>query len=242
MRLEAFVVDGHRIEIRPAPVDRPWMDNTPDRFAYRCLPLSIANSYGWEICCRSSFSAKWNGAPDIAAISVTSETSDAPAVSHFGSGVLTFHIPCVFRTDPGFDLLVQGPINRPKDGIAPLTAVVETDWTSFTFTMNWIFTGADLEIRFEKSEQFCHVFPVQRGLLETVMPRLRELSENPELNEQYDRWLESRTEFLVDLSRPNSMAQKAQWQKHYYRGTAPSNNASPIQHRTRLRVSPFNEE
>ena len=51
----------------------------------------------------------------------------APAVSHFGHGILTFHMPCLFRTEPGVDLMVQGPINRPKDAIAPLSGIIETD-------------------------------------------------------------------------------------------------------------------
>ena len=32
----------------------------------------------------------------------------APAASHFGHGVLTFHIPCLFRTEPRTDLLRYG--------------------------------------------------------------------------------------------------------------------------------------
>ena len=30
---------------------RQWMDETRHRHAYRCLPLTIANSMGWEITC-----------------------------------------------------------------------------------------------------------------------------------------------------------------------------------------------
>src|SRR5882757_4419474 len=61
MKLTAYVLDGHEVAIRPAPVDREWMEATNERFAYRCLPLNIANAHGWEILCRSGFSAVWNG-------------------------------------------------------------------------------------------------------------------------------------------------------------------------------------
>ena len=36
--------------------------------------------------------------------------------------------------------MVQGPINRPKDGIAALPGIIETDWSPYSFTMNWMFT------------------------------------------------------------------------------------------------------
>ena len=31
--------------VRPAEATRPWMDATPESFAYRCLPLNIANAH-----------------------------------------------------------------------------------------------------------------------------------------------------------------------------------------------------
>ncbi len=141
LKLIAYAIDGHHIEIRPAPIDRDWMDRTNQRFAYRCLPVNIANAYGWEILCSSGFVSVWNGEDDLPAISIVPDSeAPPPAVSHFGHGVLTFHVPCLFRTEPGFDLMVQGPINRPKDAIAALSGVIETDWSPYSFTMNWIFT------------------------------------------------------------------------------------------------------
>jgi hypothetical protein len=31
-----------------------------------------------------------------------------PAISHFGHGILTFHLPCLFSTEPGAELMVHG--------------------------------------------------------------------------------------------------------------------------------------
>jgi hypothetical protein len=137
MKLIAHVIDGHQVDIRPAPVERDWMEATNQRFAYRCLPLNIANAYGWEVLCNASFLAMWTGGSTIDAIVIEPEPGTiAPAVSHFGHGILTFHLPCLFRTEPGAELMVQGPINRPKDGIAALSGIIETDWSPYSFTMN----------------------------------------------------------------------------------------------------------
>jgi hypothetical protein len=35
MKLTAYVLEGHELDIRPAPVERGWMDATGDSFAYR---------------------------------------------------------------------------------------------------------------------------------------------------------------------------------------------------------------
>jgi uncharacterized protein DUF6065 len=147
MKLIAHVIDGHHVDIRPAPVERDWMEATSQRFAYRCLPLNIANAYGWEVLCNASFLAMWTGGSGIDAIVIEPEPGTiAPAVSHFGHGILTFHLPCLFRTEPGAELMVQGPINRPKDGIAALSGIIETDWSPYSFTMNWIFTRPDTPV------------------------------------------------------------------------------------------------
>jgi hypothetical protein len=241
MKLTAYVIDGHQIDIRPAPVEREWMDATGERFAYRCLPLNIANAHGWEILCPSGFSAVWNGNQDIAAISIKFDNSDDHrfAISHFGHGTLTFHINCLFRTEPGWDLMAQGPVNSPKDGIAALSGIIETDWAPYTFTMNWIFTQPEVDVRFEKGEPFCHIFPVQRGLLASVEPEIKQMSSAPELEAQYKAWNESRMNFNAELKQPGSLAQAERWQKMYYRGLSPDGTPAIEDHITRLRLRPF---
>src|SRR5262249_56073117 len=101
-------------------------------------------------------------------------------VSPFGHRLLTFHVPCLFQTDAGVDLFVTGPLNRPKDAIAPLTGIIETDWAPYTFTMNWLFTREHWTVHFQKGEPFCLIFPVARGGLDVVQPQLHRLSEAPD--------------------------------------------------------------
>ena len=182
-KLLCYAVNEQPCQIRPARALRDWMDRFIDRHAYRCLPLNIANAYGWEVLCNSSFLAMWTGGSGIDAILIEPEPGTiAPAVSHFGHGILTFHLPCLFRTEPGAELMVQGPINRPKDGIAALSGIIETDWSPYSFTMNWMFTRPDTPVRFEKGEPYCHIFPVSCGALEGLEPKLEVLSADPELS------------------------------------------------------------
>ena len=241
MKLVAYVSDGHRVDIRPAPVERDWMEGTNQRFAYRCLPLNIANAHGWEILCPAGFAAWWNGGPGIDAVQVTADPgTPAVALSHFANGVLTFHIPCVFRTEPGYDLIAQGPINRPKDGISALSGIIETDWAPYSFTMNWLFTRPGARVRFERGEPFCHIFPVKRGELESVTPQMRAMSSEPELYRQFEAWRQSRRQFNTDLKETGSDAQSERWQKLYYRGLDADAEPTAVEdHRTRLRLKPF---
>jgi hypothetical protein len=244
MKLTVFVIDGHQLDIRPAPVERDWMDATGDRFAYRCLPIAIANVHGWEILCHRGFVARWNGGSSLGSISIVEDPGNVVlAASHFGHGILTFNIPCLFRTEPGVDLMVQGPINRPKDAIAPLSGVIETDWSPYTFTMNWKFTRPGVEVRFDKGEPICHVWPLRRGALEDIEPEIHVLSEAPELRRQYDAWNASRRAFNAELKQPGSQAQIQKWQKLYHQGLLPGGAAPTVSdHYTRLRLKPFSSK
>jgi hypothetical protein len=240
MQLTAYVLDGHEIDIRPASPERDWMSASQDRFAYRCLPLNIANAHGWHIHNPWGFEAYSNGGSQKEDVIIKSDAGfDAPVLGHFGGGTLTFHVPCLFRTEPGYDLMVQGPVNTPKDGIAPLTGIVETDRAPYTFTMNWIFTRPGLKVRFDREEPFCQIFPVKRGDVERCDPKYRKLSEAPEVEAQMEAWRTSRNQLIEDIKKPGATARDS-WQRLYYRGLDPQ--GMPVEgaeHQTRLRAKPF---
>ena len=242
MKLICYTTSGERPKIIPAPLERDWMDATEDGFAYRCLPLNIANAHGWFILNTVAFSAQWDGGNLLDSISihqpVAGESSNLIAISHFGHGVLTFHINGLFRTEPGFDLLVTGPFNMLKDGIQPLTAVVETDWSPFTFTMNWRFTRKLTPVTFERDEPICMIYPMARGVIESVEPEFRSLEEDPKTRQSYLDWSARRLAFNVDLAQEGSQATREKWQKEYFRGHSTQWGAAP-EHRTKVRPKPF---
>lgn len=240
MKLICYPTSGKAPSIRPAPATRDWMDATPQSFAYRCLPLNIANAHGWEILSPCAFSATWTGAvePDGVQVFTIAEEHLRP-LGHFGSGILTFHVNALFRTEPGVNLFVTGPLNRMKDGIAPLSAIVETDWAPYTFTMNWRFTRPDNFVHFEEGEPICFFFPIGRDMVEQVEPEFHEIDSAPEIAAEYRAWVTARTEFNRDLRVPESPAREEKWQKGYYRGRSSSGAPGTTDHRTKLRLRRF---
>jgi hypothetical protein len=233
------VEGGGAFIIRPAPVERAWMDGSKGGFAYRCLPLTVANQLGWEILCPVAFTAVWDGRIDDDAVSIRFRREETAAiVSHFGCGIVTFRIGILFRTPPGHDLWVSGPVNRPKDGIAPLEALIETDWLPFTFTMNWQLTRPGHEVTFEAGEPIARVVPYPRGYVERFEPTLRSIDSDTTLRHQYQAWRASRTAFMADLAADTIENGRSRWQKHYTLGTTHDGTRFP-DHRTKLVLRPF---
>ncbi|MGH7170458.1 MAG: DUF6065 family protein [Gemmataceae bacterium] len=252
-----------------ALVDRAWMDASHQRAPYRCLPLVIANQAGWVLHSPATFTATWDGglgkentqlnfAPPpkttnlfdlFAPITVSADMAnpevqgDARISSHFGSGIVTFSIPYLFRTPRGINLWVKGPTNYIKDGVHPLEGIVETDWLPATFTMNWKLTRPHNAVRFERGEPICMIVPIPRGLSEQLRPMYVPLDANPELAREYREWERSRDAFNKELSLLKADTVQRGWQRDYMKGRTVSGQEAE-EHQTRLQLREFthNEE
>lgn len=242
--LTAYRLGPHSdaVPLRPAPIDRDWMDEAPQRFPYRCLPLAIANQCGWVMLSPARFQVYWYGGHSARDLEVRFDGPENPCVvSHFGSGVLTFTVPYLFRTPPGINLWVKGPANLPKDGFYALEGIVETDWSPATFTMNWKVTRQCEWVSFDYGEPFCMLVPVPRGLAESLAPRITPLEQNAELLRQYQQWEAGRRGFLEGLKTLDPEAVQRGWQKEYFQGKTPDGETVPG-HQTRLRIRDFESE
>jgi hypothetical protein len=240
MVLECYPTSLRPPDIVPGRPQRAWMESFLERHAYRCLPLTMANTSGWDILCPVGFTAEWNGGPLAADIDIWPDHPHPDfhdlVKSHFTHGVLTFHPGYLFRTPPGWSMWVQGAPNHIKDGIQALQGVVETDWLPFPFTMNWHFTRPG-KIRFEKGEPFAFITLVQDRALDAVQPVMKRLDANSELRDQYDAWLRQRSDFNTRLAKGDPGAAREAWQRFYFKGELPEETGpAPKDHVNKRRL------
>ena len=242
--LIAFRVGAFDMKIIRAPSNRVWIDQTTRSFANRCLPMHIANQAGWFVLNDRALRAIWRGG--IASDAVVIEQMGSPpfsALSHFGHGILTFTMPYLFRTSRGVSLLFRGPANDPKDGIAALEGLVETDWAVATAAMSWKFTRPNTWIEFAQGDPICMIVPQRLSHLEQTSPRHHHLNDDQELRERYHAWRLSRDNFARQMKIGDPEAVKQGWQRHYFQGSAPQPaSKQPMvaeDHRTRLRLNDF---
>lgn len=244
MDLICYTMPGWEPRLRAAARERAWMDEAPERFAYRCLPLAIANAHGWEVLSPCGFSARWDGRPGADGVEILVDAGVEPRrhpVSLFGLGTLTFHVEGIFRTPAGWNLWIGPPPNAAKDAIAALTGVIETDWSPYSFTMNWRFTRPHHWVRFEENEPIAFLMPVQRAALEQVQPRVLDASREPGLVEAFGAWSRSRDAFQAAVAANPPAAPADKWQKLYYRGLCPDGTPGAPDHLSKLRVKPFRD-
>lgn len=243
LQLECFPTVDRPPDLAPGRPERDWMDKFVARHPYRCLPLTMANTSGWEVILPVGFTATWNGGKYAQDITFR---PDHPypdfhhlVKSHFTEGVVTFHAGYLFRTPPGWSMWVMGPPNVIKDGIAPLTGLVETDWLPFPFTMNWRFTRPGT-VRFEKGEAFCFITLAQDKPLADFDVVRKNLQAEKDLVAQYEAWYRQREEFNKRIHFRDPAATKEAWQRFYFRGELPEETGGkPQGHVNKRRLKPL---
>jgi Family of unknown function (DUF6065) len=155
---------GEGWQLRPSPARRHWMDELPH--AYKCLPLVVANQWGWQVLCPTDVIATWDGRAGLEGLRVEVPSQFAPAIkSQFGAGIVTFSPPWLFRTPPGWDLYLKGPSNRWKPNCVPLEGVIETWWLNYTFTLNWKLVQPGTVV-FRQGESLGQLLPVPHSTFE----------------------------------------------------------------------------
>jgi hypothetical protein len=224
--------------------ERPWMDASTNKFAYRCLPLSIANQTGWWVHNPVGFTAVWNGLPGIGSVKflfdVEPELWSKWIHDQFGQGLVSWSVPFIFRTRPsGSRLLISGPVNSFKHCIQPLTAIIESDWMHMSFTMNWKITSAHTPVRFDAGEPIAQVIPVFSNIvaeLERTKVAYMRLDQEPKMFDAFHSWCRLRDQYRADM-----IAGRIGdgWQKDYFFGRSLLDPREIEGHRTRLNPPPI---
>lgn len=221
--------------------ERPWMSSTPNRYAYRCLPLTIANQTGWWINNPVGFTATWRGGTSPGTIDfhfdASSEIWSNWVNSQFGEGIITWNTPFLFRTKPkGSRLLVCGPVNHFKVNAHPLTALIESDWMSMSFTMNYKVMIPHLPVRFEPGEPLFQVIPLVSNVcsdLENASVSFQKLADDPELARVYNEWDVGRRRFHEQKARGE--VKPDGWQRDYFQGRDAIGREAETDHMIKVR-------
>src|ERR1700742_4236120 len=241
--LIGFTTGVHAPPISPAPINRTWMSETRRGWANRCLPLLIANQGGWELRNPSAFTATWMGGntpADLMIVPATRAAGQLLPASNFGYGILTRHLPILFRTQPDYDLLGRGAANHPKDAVSALEGVVETDWASSSFSMNWKFTRPLMPVRCETDEPICMMVPEHRGEVDEFAPELRPIESDEDLRRKHEFFLRSRHEMgQAQAATDTTAGERVPWEGDYARGHPADGEVGRQDHRTRRHLRPF---
>lgn len=221
--------------IETAEYKRDWMDSYTHSFAYRCLPLKIANESGWLIRCPIDFTAEYvndDNPTKSVNINITGGDKDIYSKyirSHFGRGVITFSIPYLFRTPGSWCIWARGYPNYYKHNVSFLEGIIETYWSYSTFTYNIRLIEKNILVEFKRGEPIMFFTCIDLNELNKSSIQHIDINTNPDLKKAYEAWSISRSNFNQSQRSPED------WQKDYFKGLK-TNNEIQEQHLTTIKL------
>lgn len=114
--------------IEPLRNKRDWMDETLNSHAYRCMPLSLANSYGWGISFPEDISfimIEKNHSGEKTEIKILKGERFAHAERR--NSLVTFRTGLMFKTGLNSTLFTYPVPNQFIDGVESLSAFLNTE-------------------------------------------------------------------------------------------------------------------
>ena len=164
----------------------------------------------------------------------------AGSIISSAAGIITWNTPFLFRTRPeGSRLLVCGPVNQFKTYAQPLTALIESDWMSMSFTMNWKIVVPNQPVRFDAGEPLFQAIPLVSNVcsdLEAASVTYQKLTEDPEVYRAYQAWNEGRRSFHVQKAKGE--VKPDDWQKDYFHGRDALGQVPATVHMTKVKPPP----
>lgn len=235
---------GWSIEV--AHRSREWMDRTPRKAAYWCLPIAMANQAGWVVRLPSTVTATWNGkdGPDAVKLDFPGKTNRMKGLvgTNFGAGIVSFALPWVFKTTDGTGLWVRGEPNSHTPDCVPLEGIVETDWSPFPFTMNYRIIKRNATVYFPEGMALCMLCPVTMDLFEATQPRMMNANEDPELVKELETHATKRKMQTGQIKPTEDMVDSQGRTKpvlDYFKGEKTDGGAGTEKHRKAFELTPF---
>jgi hypothetical protein len=159
--VKAYKHAGHRVKIEQTKVKRDWMDATDNAHAYKCFPVSLANTIGWSISLLDDVEFIWDGISDSSSEHVKVLKDPAGACStQRSNGTISFYTGIFFETDKDTTMLQIVPPNYFIDGAAPFTTLISTSFFPEAIPVAWKITRPNTVITIPAGTPIATFIPI----------------------------------------------------------------------------------
>jgi hypothetical protein len=126
--LKAYKTNPKSFIIEPLSIKREWMENTPDKHAYHCFPVTMANSIGWTLSSPVDISFTWNGIVDTTPDTVNILSGKEYAYTGRGQGTVSFMTGLIFRSEKNISLFSINCPNYFYEDFEVMSSLISTSF------------------------------------------------------------------------------------------------------------------
>jgi hypothetical protein len=161
-------------------IKREWMDETFDRHAYHCFPITLTNGLGWGISFPEDISFIWDGVFDSTPDHVTILSGDKYVSTGRGQATISFNTGLIFQTDESVSLLAFPVPNQFIRGATSFTTLISTSFFKGELPIAWMVTEPDKVITIPAGTPIAAIMPISISNLQTFELTVIDSPMNPE--------------------------------------------------------------
>ena len=165
--------------ISPMSIKRDWMDNTPEKHAYRCFPVTQANMIGWNLSWSKDIKFIWNGINDTSQDNVKILSEDDLLYTGRGQSSVSFTTGLTFKTDNNISLFVINPVNYFNLDFEVMSSLISTSWFDNDFPLAIKAKTPNKEILIKAGDPIATIIPISLTELDNTSIKIYDY-EDPE--------------------------------------------------------------
>lgn len=146
--------------VEPLSATRAWMDETGERHAYMCFPLSVTNKLGWGISFPEDLSFVWDGVTDTTPDHIEILKGHDYLYTGRGNATISFKSGLIFKTDELTTTLSMPVPNIFVRGAQCYTTLISTSFFLSEFPLAWRLTEPNIEITIPAGQPVAAVLPL----------------------------------------------------------------------------------
>lgn len=163
--LTAYKLGEESLDIHPLPVNRDWMDDTPDKHAYRCFPVTMANTIGWYFSYNKDIEFVWDGIIDTTDSHIKIIQGEEVCSGGRGQGTVSFNTSLIFRSDVNMSVMVYNPPNYFNPDFQVMSSVVSTSFYKNPYPLAIRAMTPNKNILIKANTPIAAILPISLGTL-----------------------------------------------------------------------------
>lgn len=132
--------------IKQISIKRQWMDDTANKHAYHCMPVSLANTLGWSISFPEDISFIWDGVCDTSSNHVKIKKGNKYCHPNRANATISFNTYLQCKTDENITTLVMPVPNEFNDNAQCFTSLISTSFYQSALPVAWRILKPNVEI------------------------------------------------------------------------------------------------
>lgn len=192
-------------DIFQMPIKRWWMDETYDKHAYNCYPVSLTNRLGWGISFPEDISFIWDGISDSSDTHVKVLSGHKYVNLQRGNATISFNIDIRFVTEKDLSLLVMPPSNYFVNGATCFTTIMSTSFFPGPLPIVYRITEPNKVITIKANDPICTIIPIS----------LTELQDSEIIFRKPESKILSASDQINEIKKRNEIHKKRQWTNFY---------------------------